>query len=124
VLGSELGYDGLHALELEQFISAAASPTPAILGAAAAVILEPAAQAVLSKHFVVYLRARVETLARRVASGRGRPFLETEQLAVLQRLLEPRAPLYEQFANLVVDVDDIAAAQISAKVAKAMALEE
>jgi shikimate kinase len=57
---------------------------------------------------VVYLRARAETLARRVGSGASRPLLAgldaAGRLAKLRELLAQREPSYMQ-AHHVVDAD-------------------
>ena len=54
---------------------------------------------------VVWLRADVATLARRVGSGAGRPLLGDDPAAALARLDAERRPLYEELADHVVDVD-------------------
>ncbi|MDP9072509.1 MAG: shikimate kinase [Actinomycetota bacterium] len=54
---------------------------------------------------VVWLRADVGTLAARVGSGEGRPLLGEDPAASLALLYEQRRPLYEQLADVVVDVD-------------------
>jgi shikimate kinase len=57
---------------------------------------------------VVYLRARAETLARRVGSGASRPLLAgldaPGRLAKLRELLAQREPAYMQ-AHYIVDAD-------------------
>lgn len=104
-LAVELGPDGLHDLEMEQLASAVEREGPAILGGAASVIENRRVRKVLDACFVVYLRATPETLALRVGAGAGRPWIASETLAVLKRLLEPRAPLYEAAADFIIDVD-------------------
>lgn len=104
-LAVELGPEGLHELEMEQLASAVEREGPAVLGGAASVIENPRIRKVLDACFVVYLRAAPETLALRVGAGAGRPWVASETLAVLQRLLEPRAALYEAAANYIIDVD-------------------
>lgn len=57
---------------------------------------------------VIYLRARAETLARRVGSGKSRPLLagldDAGRLAKLRELLAQREPAYMQ-AHHIVDAD-------------------
>jgi shikimate kinase len=74
---------------------------------------------VLADAFTVYLRGTVETLAARVGEGQGRPWLEGDKVAAMQRLLAPRAALYEELADLVVDVDDATPEQIAQQIAHA-----
>lgn len=54
---------------------------------------------------VVWLRADVATLTRRVGAGAGRPLLGDDPAAALARLDAERRPLYEELADHVVDVD-------------------
>ncbi|HEX2063244.1 MAG TPA: shikimate kinase [Acidimicrobiales bacterium] len=60
---------------------------------------------------VVWLRADVGTLAERVGGGEGRPLLGDDPPGALRRLYEKRRPLYEELADVVVDVDQLAPAQ-------------
>lgn len=79
---------------------------PVVAGAAAGVVLDPAVSARLhAGAFVVYLRARIETLEHRV-EGTYRPWLGHDPGVTLRTLSEGREPLYEKLAHLVVDVDD------------------
>jgi len=60
---------------------------------------------------VIYLRARPETLARRVGDGAGRPLLEDSRgdrdglHARLSKLLAQREPMYLRCADFSVDTD-------------------
>lgn len=57
---------------------------------------------------IVYLRASIDTLVQRLKADGTRPLLEnaTEGLQDrIARLLKERAPVYEQVADFVVDVD-------------------
>ena len=55
---------------------------------------------------MVWLRAPVETLIVRVRKGEGRPLLDDDPAAAMRRLDAVRRPLYEEVADLVVDVDN------------------
>jgi shikimate kinase len=76
----------------------------------------------------VWLRARPETLARRVGSGADRPLLNTVADAsepggpatVLARLDQQRRGLYEEVAAVVIDVDDLAPAAVAERVLDAV----
>lgn len=67
-----------------------------------------AAERLRASGIVVYLRARAETLARRVGTGRTRPLLagldDAGRLAKLRELLAQREPAYMQ-AKHIVDAD-------------------
>ncbi len=83
-----------------------ADPGPVIAGAAAGVVLNvELCERLHAGAFVVYLRARVETLVARV-TGTYRPWLGADPAAAIRTLYEGREPLYEKLAHLVVDVDD------------------
>jgi shikimate kinase len=55
---------------------------------------------------VVWLRAPVETLIVRVRRGEGRPLLDDDPAGAMRRLDAVRRPLYEEVADLAVDVDN------------------
>jgi shikimate kinase len=92
------GEDVLHAIEDE---------------ASAAVVLDPIARAGLrSGPYVVWLRARPETLRQRVGSGAGRRVEATDEDWLAARAAE-RAPLYAEVASLTVDVDDLSPDEVT-----------
>jgi shikimate kinase len=70
---------------------------------------------------VVYLRARAETLARRVGTGRSRPLLAgldgAARLAKLRALLAQREPAYRQ-AHYAIDVDTGSPRRIAREIAE------
>ena len=58
---------------------------------------------------IVFLRASLETLARRLRVDGTRPLLQTSTESIrdrLERLMKERAPIYAHVADFVVDVDD------------------
>jgi shikimate kinase len=101
-------------LEREALVDALAEAEPSVVAAAGGVVLDPGNRAVLrAAGTVVWLRARPEVLARRVSAGRDhRPLLGDDPLAALRRLDAERHPLYEEVADLVVDVDDLSTGQV------------
>lgn len=62
---------------------------------------------------VVWLRASVPTLLRRVGRGTGRPWLGDDPATALERAVEEESPLYEAVADQVVDVDVLPVAQVA-----------
>lgn len=57
---------------------------------------------------IVFLRATLETLAKRLKADGERPLLQTATENIqerLARLLKERMPVYEQVSDLIVDVD-------------------
>lgn len=65
---------------------------------------------------VVWLRAQPATLAARVGTGRGRPLLAgsgADVEAELARLAEERRPLYEEVADIALDVDGMTSREVA-----------
>ena len=57
---------------------------------------------------IVFLRASLETLAKRLRVDGTRPLLQTSTESIrdrLARLMKERAPIYEHVADYIVDVD-------------------
>lgn len=57
---------------------------------------------------IVFLRAEVETLAKRLKIDENRPLLQSSTESIrdrLARLMQERAPVYEMVADYIVDVD-------------------
>ena len=105
-LQQQQGVAAMRAAESAAALQGLMMPTPLIAGAAAGIVLDPAVSAqVHDEAFVVFLRARIETLAKRV-EGTYRPWLGDDPEATLRTLYEGREPLYEKLAHLVIDVDD------------------
>ena len=105
-LQQQRGVAAMRAAESAAALQGLAMPTPLIAGAAAGIVLDPVVSAkVHDGAFVVFLRARIETLAKRV-QGTYRPWLGDDPEATLRKLYEGREPLYEKLAHLVIDVDD------------------
>ena len=110
------GENGLHAAEADAFELAIRLEPPAIIGVAAGVIDEPDKRPRLAASgHVVWLRARPETLLRRVGTGEGRRAEATDP-GWVRRRAEERAPLFEITANQVVDVDDASPGDIADRI--------
>ncbi len=76
-----------------------------VLATGGGAILDPANRAGLAAHgTVIYLRAPVEHLLRRIGRDTHRPLLHTENpRARLEQLLQERDPLYREIADLVIE---------------------
>lgn len=62
---------------------------------------------------VVYLRIKPETVYQRLQNDTTRPLLQCEDpLGRIRELMEQRAPLYEEAAHIIVDVDDLDMEQV------------
>jgi len=115
------GEEALRRGESAALTHALALAPPLVAGVAGGVVLDPPDRARLaSGGFVVWLRARVETLAARVGRGEGRPWLAHDPEGALRSLAEVREPLYAEAATLVVDVDDRAPAEIAQRIVEAL----
>lgn len=78
-----------------------------------AVLAEQNRDYLRQRGIVVYLRASADELYKRVARDRGRPLLQTaDPKGRLQELLQQRAPLYEEVADLVFDTGPAPVAQV------------
>lgn len=108
-----LADDGLVALrevEAAALFDALALPEPVVVGCAAGVVLDPAnvARIVAARQSgdarVVWLVGDPAVLATRTQSRGHRPWLDEDPAGTLARMHGERAPLYEQIADLMVDV--------------------
>ena len=104
------GEAGFRSLEAQVLADALASTTPAVIAAAGGTVLDPRNRRLLCAHTpVVWLRAEVDTLLRRLGTGEGRPLLAGDVAGALARLDAQRRPLYVEVADVAVDVDDLSA---------------
>jgi shikimate kinase len=100
------GEPAFRAEETKVLEEAATSVGPLVVSVAGGAVLSADNRHLIRRAgFVVWLRAEMETLAARVGDGAGRPLLTPDPLTALRRLYEERRPLYEELADLVVDVD-------------------
>lgn len=123
-------------VESEVVTRTLALPGPRVIAVGGGAVVNVANRAGLrDRATVVWLRARVTTLAARVGGGDGRPMLRPSPasgsgsaaagcapaVAALERLLTERAPLYEATASFVVDVDDSSLEEVVDRVAAGLA---
>ena len=82
-------------------------PGPLVAGLAGGVVLDGTNRQRIagSGSHVVWLRAPIGVLARRVGSGSGRPRLGEDPEVALRLLSAERAPYYAELADQVIDVD-------------------
>lgn len=108
----------LRASESAALDEALQTPPPIIAGVAGGAVLsaENRSRLVAEPGLVVWLRATIPTLVRRVAGGAGRPFLQPDPATALERLYAGRAELYAEVADLVIDVDDLTPQAIADRV--------
>jgi shikimate kinase len=117
------GEPAFRRIEAQVLADAMASTAPRVIAAAGGTVLDADSRRLMRIHRpVVWLRARPETLAVRVKGGSAphRPLLDGDPEGVLRQLDAARRPLYEEVADVVVDVDDLTAEQVSACVEAAL----
>ena len=102
------GEAALHTVEAEAFELALTKPMPVIIGLAGWLVTDEARRArIRDAGTVVWLRADPAILLLRAGSGRGR---RPEALAAdwIERTAAERAPMFEDVADFVIDVDKLA----------------
>lgn len=103
-LAERQGVEALHRLEADLLLDALASPTPAVIAAAASVVEDPRVIEALRGQLVVWLTAPPELLVGRLASADHRRDLGTDPAAALARLAAERDPGYRAVADATLDV--------------------
>lgn len=92
-------------------------PGPLVGVVASEAVQDPAVRARLPEAgHVVWLRAELSTLQRRVGDGAGRPWLGDDPAATLGRFVAERYPHYRAIAHQVVDVDVVPVGQVARQV--------
>ena len=123
-LFAERGEEAFRAEEGRVLAEALAATSPAVVSAAGGVVLAAENRRLLAaRAVVVWLRAEPSTLATRVGSGTGRPLLEDDPAARLVELDAVRRPLYEEVADVVVDVDGVDPEQVTDRILALTAFE-
>ena len=116
------GVDGFRRRESETLAAVLADTEPAVVATGGGAVTVAANRALLATAVVCWLRVRPEVLATRVADGSGRPLLAQSGAdgGVLERLrllCADRDGWYGEVADIVVDADDLSAAQTAMAVA-------
>jgi shikimate kinase len=121
-LFEERGEAGFRAEEARVLAEAATTDGPAVVSVAGGAVLSAENRKVMRRAGpVVWLRADVATLAKRVGSGKGRPLLEDDPEGTLRRLDVERRPLYEEVADVVIDVDGLQASEVVERIMAGLA---
>lgn len=98
------GEAAFRAEEARVLAAAAASEPPVVVSVAGGAVLDPGnREAMAGRGVVVWLRAPLGELTRRVGAGRGRPLLDGDPAAAMAQLYRDRQPIYEALADVVID---------------------
>lgn len=117
-LFATVGEDRFRAIEAEVVVAALESFDGVLsLGGGALTSAATRAAVAASDVPVVYLRATLDQLSRRVGDGRTRPLLTGNPEARLAMLAAERAPGYDVVATITVDTDGRSPGQVAATVA-------
>jgi shikimate kinase len=114
---SEDGETAFRKEETKALTTAVSGADPMVVSVAGGAVLSEANRALLAQAgIVVWLRARPETLSKRVGDGAGRPLLGDDPAGALAALYEVRRPLYDSVAEVTVDVDDLSPEAVADRV--------
>jgi 3-dehydroquinate synthase len=100
-------------LEHEQLTQLVWQPA-GVVATGGGVVLDPRNRALMRQHgWIVYLRARPETLLQRIQDTRSRPLLQTADtpLQALQQIALQREPLYRE-ADWIIETDALSLPQV------------
>lgn len=102
----DAGEEQFRRTETEVLADLLTRPAPLVIAAGGGVVTGPANRAALARAgaFVVWLRASAAFLAGRTDTTH-RPLLDGDPETTLARLLAERTPLYEEVADVAVDVE-------------------
>lgn len=107
--------------ELERAaVAAALEGHDGVLALGGGAVLDPATQALLQEHRVVYLRVGLADAVKRVGLGTGRPLLLGNVRARVKQLLDERSSIYEAVATHIVDTDGRTPAEVADQIEEAL----
>lgn len=108
----EKGEPEFRALE-EEAVAKALVEHQGILALGGGAVLSQRTRDALARHRVLYLEVGLANAVRRVGLGASRPLLLGNVRSTLKKLLDERAPLYREVADITVATDDLTAADVA-----------
>ena len=119
-LFAEHGEAAFRAAESQVLADALSGPSPVVVSVAGGAVLAAVNRRLIAvSGLVVWLRADLAVLARRVEGGGHRPLLEGDPEGRLARLYAERQPVYEALADVVIDVDHLGPDEVADQVVAA-----
>jgi shikimate kinase len=113
------GLEVLHRMEAEIALEALSAAQPAVIGPASSVCESATVRDSLAEHFVVWLRAPVDHLARTALTKSHRPLLDREDpVELFARQMAVREPLVLPLAALVIDVSQLTVEEATAEIVR------
>ena len=114
-------YGEAHFRRLEtQILSGILEMDNLVISTGGGLVLKPENNEALKKNGkIVFLRASLETLVKRLNLDDTRPLLETSTQNIKERLkdlLKERTPIYEQVADYIVEVDEKTPVQVAREI--------
>ena len=105
---AEHGEAGFRDLEA-QLLAASLDNGPALIATGGGIVLRQENRDLMrDKLTVVWLRASIETLVPRLTRDSKRPlFAEKDPAATLAEMMKRRDPLYDEVADITIDIDDL-----------------
>ena len=111
----EKGEPAFRELE-EEAVAKALAEHDGILALGGGAVLSERTREALRASRVVYLEVGLASAVQRVGLGVGRPLLLGNVRSTLKRLLDERAPLYEEVADITVNTDGVDAVVVADRV--------
>lgn len=106
---ADVGEVGFRDIETDALTEVLASSVASVVATGGGIVVRETNRRLLAPHVVVWLRASVDTLEARLASGASRrPLLDGDVRRRLVELDRERRHLYGAVASVIVDVDDLA----------------
>lgn len=117
---AERGEAAFRAEESQALEEAVTAGGPLVISVAGGAVLSADNRRLIREAgLVVWLRAELSTLARRVDGGDHRPLLAGDRLAQLTTLYAERRPHYQELADVVIDVDHLTPGEVADQVVAA-----
>ncbi|NDB18828.1 MAG: shikimate kinase [Actinobacteria bacterium] len=111
----ELGEPAFRAAERDA-VAEALTMDDIVVSLGGGAVMDPATQAALGGHAVVWLQVGLPSAATRVGMNQSRPLLLQNPRATLAKLLDERTAIYQSLAGLTVSTDDIDAGEVARQV--------